>query len=216
MTETQIRENLSKNLTALRKAQGLTQTELGEKLTYSDKSVSKWERGDGLPDIVTLEKLAELFGVTVDALIGAAPPETQPPVRMRRVPSRSKRIIIPLLSAGLVFLVASVLYLAVTALQLPFAHPARIFLYAVPAACIPLIVFMKLWWGVPQRFCAVSALVWTLALSLWVAFGAARMHGIFIVAAVMQTLVILWYIMRAISRRKRRLAMAAKENEGGQ
>ena len=97
MTETQIRENLSKNLTALRKAQGLTQTELGEKLTYSDKSVSKWERGDGLPDIVTLEKLAELFGVTVDALIGAAPPETQPPVRMRRVPSRSKRIIIPLL-----------------------------------------------------------------------------------------------------------------------
>lgn len=211
MTEAQIRENLAKNLTALRKAQGLTQTELGEKLTYSDKSISKWERGDGLPDIVVLQKLATLYGVSVDALIGAEPPKAG--ARPRRLPARSKRIIIPLLSVGLVFLVASLLYFGVTALRLPVPHPARVFLYAVPAACIPLIVFMKLWWGVPQRFCAVTALVWTLAVSLWLTFGHERMRAIFIVAAVMQALVILWYLMRAISRRKRRLA--AEENKGG-
>lgn len=213
MTEAQIRENLAKNLTALRKAQGLTQTELGEKLTYSDKSISKWERGEGLPDVVVLQKLAALYGVSIDALIGAEPPKAAS--RARHLPSRAKRIIIPLLSVGLVFLVASLLYFAVTALALPVPHPARVFLYAVPAACIPLIVFMKLWWGVPHRFCAVTALVWTLAVSLWVTFGDARMRSIFIVAGILQALVILWYLMRAISRRKRRLA-AEEQNKGGQ
>ena len=65
MTEERLKKNIAKNLSSLRKSAGLTQAELGEKLTYSDKSISKWERGDGLPDLLVLDKLAELYGVTV-------------------------------------------------------------------------------------------------------------------------------------------------------
>ncbi|MBQ3259196.1 MAG: helix-turn-helix transcriptional regulator [Clostridia bacterium] len=57
------------NLIRLRTEAGLTQLQLAEQLNYSDKSVSKWERGDALPDVVVMKAMADLFGVTVDFLI---------------------------------------------------------------------------------------------------------------------------------------------------
>ena len=68
MNEDVLKKNVSEKITFYRKAAGLTQLELAEKLNYSDKSVSKWERGDGLPDITVLTNMAELFGVSVDDL----------------------------------------------------------------------------------------------------------------------------------------------------
>jgi len=59
------------NLIRLRIGAGMTQAELGAKLNYSDKSVSKWERGDAIPDAWVLTKLSELFGVTVDYLLSS-------------------------------------------------------------------------------------------------------------------------------------------------
>ena len=59
-------ELLAKNLAYYRKASGLTQLELADKFNYSDKSVSKWERGEGFPDIFVLKSLADFYGITVD------------------------------------------------------------------------------------------------------------------------------------------------------
>ena len=56
---------LGENLTALRKKNNITQSELGEKLNYSDKSVSKWERGEGVPDLSVMVQLSELYGVAL-------------------------------------------------------------------------------------------------------------------------------------------------------
>lgn len=63
---------VASNLIRLRAAAGLTQAELGEKINYSDKSVSKWERGESLPDAAVLKKLAEIFQVSVDDLLTEA------------------------------------------------------------------------------------------------------------------------------------------------
>ena len=60
---------MARNLTACRKAAGLTQMQLAEKLNYSDKAVSKWERGESLPDVAVLCELAKLYGVTLDYLV---------------------------------------------------------------------------------------------------------------------------------------------------
>lgn len=57
------------NLIRLRTQAGMTQLQLAEQLNYSDKSVSKWERGDALPDLVVTKTIADLFGVTVDFLL---------------------------------------------------------------------------------------------------------------------------------------------------
>lgn len=53
----------------LRKALGLTQKQLADKLNVSDKAVSKWERGQGLPDVSLLGKLSEIFGVNIEGLL---------------------------------------------------------------------------------------------------------------------------------------------------
>ena len=69
------------NIISLRAAAGMTQAELGAKLNYSDKSVSKWERGESLPDAFVLKQMAEIFGVSVDHLLPShdawEPPHTQ-------------------------------------------------------------------------------------------------------------------------------------------
>lgn len=59
------------NLISLRTAAGMTQAELGAKLNYSDKSVSKWERGEALPDAFVLMQIAQIFGVSVDYLLSS-------------------------------------------------------------------------------------------------------------------------------------------------
>ena len=62
------------NIGSLRRDAGITQLELAEKLNYSDKAVSKWERGESVPDIVTLKAVADLFDVSVDYLLRADHP----------------------------------------------------------------------------------------------------------------------------------------------
>ena len=113
MNEDVLKKNVSEKITFYRKAAGLTQLELAEKLNYSDKSVSKWERGDGLPDITVLTNMAELFGVSVDDFVSSAPPKK--PIKLTK-----KHTLIPALSVGLVWLVATFVFLC-----LPW--PFRIF-----------------------------------------------------------------------------------------
>ena len=107
MTEEELKKNIAHNITSLRKNSGMTQAELAEKLNYSDKSVSKWERGDGVPDILVLHKISELFGVSLNEIIG----EEIVIKKEKKLPHMTNRIIIPLLSVGLVFLVASIVFL---------------------------------------------------------------------------------------------------------
>ncbi len=63
--------NIAANISELRKRSGMTQEQLAERLYVSNKTVSKWERGAGYPEITHLVRLSEIFGVPVDSLIGA-------------------------------------------------------------------------------------------------------------------------------------------------
>lgn len=62
--------NLNKNIAELRKAAGLTQEALANKLGLSYQAVSKWENCQSCPDVLLLPRLAEIFGVSIDALFG--------------------------------------------------------------------------------------------------------------------------------------------------
>ena len=76
-------------LAALRKARGMTQQEAADQLGVSNKTVSKWENGAGLPDITVLPALAELYGVTADDILAGEtlrgrPAEAQGPLFHRQ------------------------------------------------------------------------------------------------------------------------------------
>ena len=68
--EEKLKSTIASNLTYYRKQAGLTQLKLAEILNYSDKAVSKWERGEGVPDIFILVQLADLYQISVNDLIG--------------------------------------------------------------------------------------------------------------------------------------------------
>ena len=60
------RKSIGSFIAALRRANGMTQKELAERLSVSDKAVSRWERDDSLPDVMLLPVIADLFHITVD------------------------------------------------------------------------------------------------------------------------------------------------------
>ena len=90
------------NIINLRTAHGMTQAELGAKLNYSDKTISKWERGEAIPDAFVLVQMAELFGVTVNDLLSAHD-KWEPPRDEKEVPERSYsvKVIIAIVLLGI-------------------------------------------------------------------------------------------------------------------
>lgn len=69
---------IANRLVSLRKAHGLSQEKLAEKLGVSRQAISKWERGEASPDTDNLVALAEVYGTTLDALVNPAKAETSP------------------------------------------------------------------------------------------------------------------------------------------
>ena len=69
MDDEKLKKQIGANIASYRKHLGLTQAGLAEKLNYSDKAVSKWERGESVPDVLTLINIAELFEITVNDLL---------------------------------------------------------------------------------------------------------------------------------------------------
>ena len=191
MSEQEIKQNYSKNLIALRKAKGYTQAGLAEKINYSDKSISKWERGDVLPDIVTLKMVADFFGVTVDELIGTK-------VEPKSI-KRGNRIIITLLSCFGAILCA----LLVDRLLATFNVEEGTWLayiYALPVMGIVLVVLCSVWFSLFSRFLAVSFLIWVAGLSLYltmIQFLSVDLWFVFVVCAIMECMIILGFILMA-------------------
>jgi len=101
---------IADNIVLLRKEKGLTQAQLAERLNYSDKAVSKWERGESLPDVAVLKSLAEILGVTVDYLLESDHQKTE---LKKAAVSRKKfrrRAIITSMCVMLVWLIATVVF----------------------------------------------------------------------------------------------------------
>lgn len=194
--EATLRKTVAKNIAQYRKAYHDTQLDLATKLNYSDKSVSKWERGESLPDVYILSQIAELYGVSVSALIG----EIQPPKESKP----HYHMFILLLSLALTMAVATLLFSMFMICKVDY--PAwMFFVYALPVCSIICIVFTSLWWGILWQGVSVSALIWTLGLSLYLSFELENVSLIFLVCAALQVLTLLWEGFRKFLQRSRGL-----------
>ncbi len=157
---------IAKNLSELRRQNKLTQLEVAEKLNYSDKAVSKWEQGESLPGIEVLYKLAKLYGVSMDYIVGE---EQAKPARVTSggLTQKRKRII-TLLSVLGVWLLATVFYIFFDI----FAHINlwTLFCWAVPASFVVSIVFDAIWHKQRFLFLIISAFIWSLLLCFCLQF----------------------------------------------
>ena len=177
---------IAQNITRLRQSAGMTQKELASQLTYSDKAVSKWERGESTPDIGTLVAMAELFDVSLDLLVrgkeptvpavAPAAPEPTAPTAKPLDPAAQKRLdirhgVITLIVILLVWAAAGVTFLMFYSLAPTLPHYWLCFLYAVPVSLVLFVIFNTLWFIPRRNFAIFSSLVWSVLLCIQVHFA---------------------------------------------
>ena len=186
---------IAQNIIDLRKNAKMTQAELAEKLNYSDKAVSKWERGESLPDVVVLKGIADLFSVTVDYFLAPHEPDEKPP-KINGGEKKYNRSIITLLSGIVVWFVVGVVFVS---LYFPLGmnpHFFKLFLICPPVDAIVLIVFNSIWGRPRLNYLIISLLVWSILFSLFVLFASYALLPVTITLLVFgilsQITIILW------------------------
>ena len=163
----EIKNIIAENLIDLRKANKLTQLELAEKLNYSDKAISKWERGESLPDIIILKQLADMYGVGVDYILTKQSDETKNRYHVPR-PELNNKLIITLLACLSVWLLATILYIN---FKIMFDHYYwMIWIWSLPITGIVLIVFSSTWGKKSMIIASVSIFIWTAILACYLQF----------------------------------------------
>lgn len=198
-----LKSHIGKNISAHRKRCGLTQAWLAEKLNYTDKAVSKWERGESVPDVVTLVQLAELFSITVGDLIAdsnalpgnpGALEKAMTTVSEKALRRKADKGIILALCTTLVWFVALLIFVILSAFDIPRCWMAMI--YAIPANAIVLLSLRSAWHDFRWNRGLISVIVWggilSLHLSLLIFLGR-NIWTLYLLGIPGQAAIFLWF-----------------------
>ena len=205
MDDEQVKERIGGNIAFYRKQAGLTQAQLAEKLNYSDKAVSKWERGDSIPDVLTLMQIAARFQVTVDDLLGDVNALPDNPTTLERAMTqvsekalkrKANKNVILALSTTLVWFVALFVFVVFSSFSIPNSWLA--FFYAVPVNAIVLLSLRSAWHDFRWNKALISAIVWgslvSIHVSIW-AFLDFNAWKIYLLGIPGQIAIFLWFRM---------------------
>lgn len=177
MDDEKLKYQIGANIAAYRKRAGLTQLALAEKLNYSDKAVSKWERGESIPDVLTLMQLAAQFGIPVNDLL--TDPEALPgnpgtlekamtQVSEKALKRKANKNVILALSSTLVWFVALLAFVLMSPFDFLEKYSRLLFFYAIPANAIVLLSLRSAWHDFRWNKMLISAIVWGTLLSIYV------------------------------------------------
>lgn len=187
----ELKYNIAQNIYYLRTINHMTQSELGEKLNYSDKAISKWERAEGMPDAYVLHKISELFGVSVDYLINE---HNEQDTKIETKPAKDlKRLISTIVLWGIIavaILLMVVLYLTTDNFYW------QIIIYSLPVTFIVQIVLSCVWWRGRGSFLFASLLIWAILGIVYVALLKYNFWEIFFIGIPVQIIVFLCYKIR--------------------
>lgn len=190
---------IAANVAELRKGRSMTQQELAERLNYTDKAISKWERGESLPDVLVLKQIADIFGVTVDYLLSAEHPEppatSEPAVDLKRQQSLRARGFVTGMSILLVWMAAVVMFIVFETVSVHPLFHWFVFACAVCASLIIWLVMNSIWFNRRRNYLIISLLMWSLLILLYttVYFLADRMLWlVFLLGLPGQAIIIMW------------------------
>lgn len=191
-----LRKIIGSNLAELRKERKITQLELAEMFGYTDKAISKWEKGDTLPDVETLYQLASFYGVTIDYLTNDIPLEEKEiitnPTKQTNI--TANRISIVLLSISLVWMLATICFVWIMVFN--SVNYYQVFIYAIPLTAIVLILFNKTWGKRKYNFYIYTLFLWSLISSIYVGFLQYNLWPLFLLGVPSQILIFLWSRMK--------------------
>lgn len=205
MDDEKIKLQIGTNIAACRKRVRLTQAGLAEKLNYSDKAISKWERGESVPDVLTLMQLAQLFDVKLTDLLedpDALPASTgviqraMSHVSEKALKRKADKNVILALSSTLVWFVALLVFVVLTTLSIPYGWMA--FVYALPVNAIVLLSLRSAWRDFRQNPLLISCIVWGCLMSIYLSLLVyCKFHAelVFLLGIPGQIAIFLWFRM---------------------
>ena len=205
MEDEKLKYQIGRNIASYRKRAGLTQAGLAERLNYSDKAISKWERGESAPDVLTLVQLSEQFGITVNDLLvdpDALPEETgavqqaMEQVVEKALKRKADKGTILSLSSILVWFVALFAYVMLSCFELTEAWSWIFFIYAIPANAIVLLSLRSAWHDFRWNQILISIIMWGSILSVYVSllvFMNWNIWRMFLLGIPGQAAVLLWF-----------------------
>ena len=203
-----IKSIVANNLGVLRKQRGITQAELAEKLNYSDKAISRWEKGDTLPDINVLYEICEFYGITMNDLTSEAC--TAPQIDEAIKHQRMYKIWTCALAGVTVWLFAMLWFI----FNLETDTIWITFLWAIPISCAVVMIIGRATFNWLVHFILASVIVWSTMASLYLHimfFGTgANFWYLFVVGVPLQAIVFLFqrtWITALLSRKNKKQAL---------
>ena len=206
MNDEQLKARIGLNIALQRKKAGLTQAGLAAKLNYSDKAVSKWERGESIPDVLTLVAMAELFEISVGDLLtdpNALPEgdscnleKAMSKVSEKALKRKANKNVILALSSTLVWFVALLIFVVLSSIELTDPYSWLIFVYAVPINAIVLLSLRSVWRDFRWNKVLITVITWGGLLSLYVSllvFAKVNIWKMFLLGIPGQIAIWLWF-----------------------
>lgn len=192
-----LKEVIAANLVHLRQEAGLTQVQLAEMLNYSDKAVSKWERGESIPDLRVLIKLAQIYHISLDDIVRSKHEKRLIP----RLNLQKKHVLITLLSVGLVAVIATAVFMIFFYI-VPLKNYAYLAYVCAPfVASVVFTVFAAMWYRRITLAIAASLVLWSVVLIIHVflvLFTQIIVWPFYLVAGGMQILIAGWFVLRKL------------------
>lgn len=202
---------IANNIKSLRKDRKMTQTELAEKLNYSNKAVSRWESGEVIPDVLTLSKICEIFEIPLSSIFEENAVDIK--VTKDHRWTIGNKLAISLLSIISVWFIATITFVCIKAAK--NINIWQLFVWAVPASCIVAIVFNALWGRPMFKHVFLSLLLWSFLASLYLSLLKYNLWILFLIGIPVQAAIILWanITINNIKRKQKILEEHAKQEQ---
>ena len=202
VTQDDLKAIIAANISELRKKNSMTQQDLAAKLNYTDKAISKWERGESIPDVMVLKQIADMNGVTVDYLLTdiheapepVAEEKTEVETTKRRQSLRTRGFVTGM-SVLLVWIAALVLFIVFDTASLDYRSNWVVFACAVPASFIVWLVMNSIWFNRRRNYLIISLLMWSLLALIYIPillFAERNLWLIFSLGIPGQAIIIMW------------------------
>lgn len=187
-----LKKIIAENIAALRREHNVTQLELAQRLNYSDKAVSKWERGESYPDVATLKEIADMFAVSVDYLLQAEHAPAKDARREYTHKQKRNRLLITAISCVLVWLIATFVFTVIDLIPWELRGQWLAFVYAVPVTAIVLLIFNSVWGRPHWNFAIISVLMWSVLATICLTMLPLNLWLLFLVGVPGQIIILLW------------------------
>lgn len=197
-----IKSIVAKNITELRLLNNMTQMELAEKLNYSDKTISKWERAESSPDIAVLVDIADLFGVSLDYLVRTENIEETVKENKQKETKYNRRVI-SYISESVAWFVAIFAFIITSLIIKEATFQWLYFVYALPIVLIIKLVFNSIWFNPRHNYFIISALIWSILAAIHITFLYFKINVslIYLLGLFGQIVIILWSFIKKPKRK---------------